>query len=165
MGLSSFCSFDFVLFWANLDLAEFWLKSESGLRTISKVQMLLQQTFVLKKKYSKCQSRNFWRESRLAQEKTLNPTQLGSSHSWLFICRGLSHKTAFLYPASRHDLNMKMLVMLQTFFTLVFMTSSYFLEDAQVKRKWRFYIFDLQASSEKTEYCFYELMSWTETFG
>ena len=49
MGLSSFCSFDFNLFWANLDLVEFWLKSDSGLKIISKVQMLLTQTFGLKK--------------------------------------------------------------------------------------------------------------------
>ena len=121
--------------------------------------MLLQQTFVLKKKYSKCQSRNFWRESRLAQEKTLNPTQLGSSHSWLFICRGLSHKTAFLYPASRHDSNMKLFVILQTFFTLLFLSSSHFLEDARVKRKiLHFWFASISSKTEsRTEQCF---MSW-----
>ena len=55
MGLSSFCSFDFVLFWVNLYVVEFWLKSDSGLIIISKAKMLLQQTFLLKKKYSKGQ--------------------------------------------------------------------------------------------------------------
>ena len=59
--------------------------SDYGLRIISKVQMLLQQTFVLEKKYSKCQSRNFWTQSSLAQEKAQNPTSLESSHSLLFI--------------------------------------------------------------------------------
>ena len=129
--------------------------------------MLLQQTFVLKKKYSKCQSRNFWRESRLAQEKTLNPTQLGSSHSWLFICRGLSHKTAFLYPASRHDSNMKLFVILQTFFTLLFLSSSHFLEDARVKRKILHFWFASISSKDwvKDRAMLYELMSWTEKFG
>ena len=32
VGLSSFYSLDFVLFWANLDLVEFWLKSEKKWR-------------------------------------------------------------------------------------------------------------------------------------
>ena len=81
MGLSSSCSFDFVLFWANFDLVEFWLMSESGLRIFSEVQML-QQTL---KEYSKCLSKNFWAESRLALEKTQNPTLLGSSHSLFFM--------------------------------------------------------------------------------
>ena len=97
-GLSSFCSFDFVLFWDNLDLVEFWFKSDSGLKIISKVQMLLLQTFVLKKKYSICLSRNFWTESSLAQEKTQNPTQLGYSHSAFY--RGAwVIKQHSLYPA------------------------------------------------------------------
>ena len=152
MGLSSFCSFDFVLFWANLDLVEFWLKSESGLRIISKVQMLLQQTFVLKKKYSKCQSRNFWTESRLAQEKTQNPTQLGSSHSLLFMGGGKSHKTAFSLSCLKAWLKHEFICHPTNDFTFVFMTSSYSLEDALVKR---FYIFWFASIFWKTE-------SWTQ---
>ena len=35
VGLSSFNSLDFVLFWANLDLVEFWLKSEKKWRYVS----------------------------------------------------------------------------------------------------------------------------------
>ena len=148
VGLSSFSPFDFVLFRANLDLVEFWLKSESGLRIISKVQMLLQQTFVLKKKYSKCQSRKFWTESRLAQEKTQNPTQLRSSHSLLFIGGGLSHKKAFYLSCLKAWLKHEFVCHPTNGFTLVFKTSSYFLEDACVKRKkWRFFIFDLRAPS------------------
>ena len=106
---TKFCLlFGFVLFWANLDMVEFWLKSES----------------VLKEKYSKCQSRNFWTESRLAQEKTQNPTQLGSSHSLLFIGGGLSHKTAF--PLSCHEawLKREFICHPTNNFTLVFKNSS-----------------------------------------
>ena len=114
LGLSSFCSFNFVLFWANLDLEEFWIKYESELRIISKVQMLLQQAFVLKKKYSKCQSKNFWTESRLAQDKAQNPTQLRSSHSLLFIGGAWGIKQHFLYPDSINDSNMNSFVILQT---------------------------------------------------
>ena len=97
-GAKFFFLFDFVLFLANLELLEFCLKSDSGLRIISKVQMLLLQTFVLKKKYSICLSRNFWTESSLAQEKTQNPTQLGYSHSAFY--RGAwVIKQHSLYPA------------------------------------------------------------------
>ena len=146
MGLSSFCSFDFVLFWANLDLAEFWLKSESGLRTISKVQMLLQQTFMLKKKYSKCQSRSFWTESRLAQEKTQNPTQLGFSHSLLFIGGGLSHKTAL--SLSCHEAWFKHEFVCEHFHPrahdLIWFPRR---RSCEKKNKWWFYIFDKRAST------------------
>ena len=51
MEAKSFCFlWGFVLIWVALDLVEFWANSESGLRIISKVQMLWQPTFVLKKR-------------------------------------------------------------------------------------------------------------------
>ena len=95
-----FCSLNLTLFWANLNLVEFCLKSESGFKIISKVQ-LLQQTFVLKKKYSKYQLWDFWTESSLAQ---WNPkTQLNSGpHTVCFYTLlpwGLSYRPHSLYPA------------------------------------------------------------------
>ena len=72
---------------------------------------------------------NFWTESDLAKEKTQNQTQLQVPTFMAF------YITAFLCPALRHDSNMKMRVISQKFFTLVFMTSSCFLEDAWLKKK------------------------------
>ena len=106
-----FCSLKLTLFWANLNLVEFCLKSESGFKIISKVQ-LLQQTFVLKKKYSKYQLWDFWTESSLAQWKP-NSTQVLTLSIFILSCHGawvIDHILFILHEAS---LEHELLVILQ----------------------------------------------------
>ena len=101
-----------------------------------------------RKKYSKCQSRNLWTQSRSVQEKTQNPTQLGFPHFWLFIGWALNNKVAF--PLSCLEVWLEYEKCLSSCKHSSSLCSwPHFLEDAQVKGKSRFYIFNLQASSKK----------------
>ena len=69
--------------------------------------MLLQQTFALKKKYSKYHLWNFWTKSSLSQGETQNPPHAESSHSLLFIpsCHVLLAINNVLFIRHRARLN------------------------------------------------------------